>query len=107
VGPSEIDIHEPLSRVEVRTNGQWVPMFENGKPIDDDGYDLEVRYLSKLDEGMGEYEIRWYNPVPGGEYHFRIEPRCKHSALASRAFIYKGFADSQDSGAALVLTGDE
>jgi hypothetical protein len=45
--------------------------------------------------------------VPGGEYRFLIEPRCKHSSLASRAFIYKGFADGQDARAALVLTGDE
>ncbi len=105
VGDSEIDLHEPLSRVEVKINGQWAPMRTNGEPIDDDGYDMEVRYLKKLDEGMGKYEVRWYNPVPGGEYRFLIEPRCRHSALASRAFIYKGFADGRDTGAALVLTG--
>jgi neutral ceramidase len=105
VGPSEIDFHKPLSGMETKIDEQWVPMMENGEPVNDDRYDLEVRYLKKLDEGMGEYEVRWYNPVPGGEYRFRIEPRCRHSALASRAFIYKGFADGQDAGAALVLTG--
>jgi neutral ceramidase len=93
VGPSEIDFHEPLSRVEVKIDEQWVPMLENGEPIDDDGYDMEVRYLKKLDEGMGKYEVRWYNPVADGEYRFVIEPRCKHTALVSRAFTYKGFAD--------------
>ena len=107
IGASEIDFHEPLSRVEVKINGQWVLMRANGEPIDDDGYDMEVRYLKKLGEGMGKYEVRWYNPVTGGEYRFVIEPRCKHSALVSRAFIYKRFADGQDTGAALVLTGDE
>jgi neutral ceramidase len=90
VGPSEIDFHEPLSRVEVQINGQWALMRANGGPIDDDGYDMEVRYLKKLGEGMGKYEVRWYNPVPGGEYRFLIEPRCRHSALVSRAFMYKG-----------------
>ena len=93
VGPSEIDFHEPLSRVEVKIDEQWVPMLENAEPIDDDGYDMEVRYLKKLDEGMGRYEVRWYNPVTGGEYRFVIEPRCKHTTLVSRAFTYKGFAD--------------
>jgi neutral ceramidase len=105
VGASEIDLHEPLSRVEVKKNGEWVPMFVDGKPIDDDGYDMEVRYLKKLDEGMGKYEVRWYNPVPGGEYRFLIEPRCKHSALVSRAFKYKGFADGKKKGAAVVFAG--
>ncbi|MHC4284341.1 MAG: hypothetical protein ACYSWZ_15420, partial [Planctomycetota bacterium] len=105
VGASEIDLHEPLSQVEVKKNKEWAAMFENGKPIDDDGYDMEVRYLKKLGEGMGKYEVRWYNPVPGGEYRFVIEPRRSHSALVSRAFMYKGFADGQEKGAAVVLAG--
>ena len=99
VGPGEIDFHEPLSRLEVKIDEHWVPMLENAEPIDDDGYDMEVRYLKKLDEGMGRYEVRWYNPVPGGEYRFVIEPRCKHAALVSRAFIYKGFTDGNTAGA--------
>ena len=107
VGPGEIDFHEPLSRVEVKIDEHWVPMLENAEPIDDDGYDMEVRYLKKLDEGMGKYEVRWYNPVPGGEYRFVIEPRCKQAALVSRAFIYKGFANRQGDRAAIVLTGEE
>jgi neutral ceramidase len=93
VGPSEIDFHKPLSRVEVKFNEQWMPMVENGKPIDDDGYDMEVRYLRKRNDGMGEYEVRWYNPVVGGEYRFLIEPRGNNPVLTSRAFVYKGFAD--------------
>ena len=93
VGPSEIDFHKSLSRVEVKINEQWVPIVENGKPIDDDGYDMEVRYMRKLYDGMGEYEVRWYNPVVGGEYRFLIEPRGNNSVLRSRAFVYKGFAD--------------
>lgn len=93
VGPSEIDFHKPLSRVEVKINEQWTPMMAEDKPIDDDGYDMEVRYMRKLDEGMGEYEVRWYNPVVGGEYRFVIEPRGNYSVLTSRAFVYKGFAD--------------
>ncbi len=88
VGPSEIDFHKSLSRVEVNINEQWVPMVEDGKPIDDDGYDMEVRYMRKLYDGMGEYEVRWYNPVVGGEYRFLIEPRGNNSVLTSRIFAY-------------------
>ena len=91
VGASEIDYHKPLSGVEVKIDNQWVLMVKNGEPANDDGYDIEVRFLKKLNHGMGEYEVRWYNPVLGGEYRFVIEPRCKHATLVSRAFIYKGF----------------
>jgi len=107
VGAGEIDFHQPLSRVEVKVNDQWVPMVNKAEPVNDDGYDMEVRYLNELDNGMGEYEARWYNPVTGGEYRFAIEPRCNRPALMSRVFIYKGCTDSQDTGAALVLAGDE
>jgi len=96
IGPSEINFHIPLSRVEVKTDNQWVLLRENEEPIHDDGYDLEVRYLDERDDGMGEYEVRWYNPAPGGEYRFLIAPRQKHSALTSRAFTYKVFTDGQD-----------
>ena len=89
VGPSEIRFHQPLGRVEAKTNGRWHLMSAHGEPIHDDGYDLEVRYLGDLDDGMAKYELRWYNPVPGGEYRFRIEPRGEHRVLVSRAFLYR------------------
>jgi neutral ceramidase len=104
VGPSEIDFHKSLSQVEVKINNQWMRMVEDGRPIDDDGYDMEVRYLKKLDDGMGEYEVRWYNPVPGGEYRFLIEPRGKHPALTSQVFVYKGFAKGHGKSLVLMLT---
>lgn len=106
VGASEIDFHRPLSRVEVKIDGEWLPMVKNDEPVNDDGYDIEVRYLKKLDDGMGEYEVRWYNPVPGGEYRFVIEQRCKHSKLVGSSFIYNGFANQRDNGVTLALTGE-
>jgi neutral ceramidase len=93
VGPSEIDFHKPLSSLEVKVNEQWMLMTTGNKPINDDGYDMEVRYLRKLEDGMGEYEVRWYNPVAGGEYRFMIEPRGNNCMLTSRIFVYQGFAD--------------
>ncbi|MHC4715775.1 MAG: neutral/alkaline non-lysosomal ceramidase N-terminal domain-containing protein [Planctomycetota bacterium] len=96
VGPSRIDFHRPLSRVEVRTDGSWELLRVSGEPIHDDGYDLEVRYLRRRAGGMGKYEVRWYNPVPGGEYRFVIEPRGEYAALTSRAFLYRGSPDGGD-----------
>lgn len=90
VGPGEMDFHRPLSRVEVQSQQGWELLRANGEPIDDDGYDLEIRYLAARDDGMGEYEVRWYNPVPGGVYRFVIEPRQGHPTLLSRPFTYKG-----------------
>jgi neutral ceramidase len=103
VGPGEMELHQSLSRVEVKNPQHWETLWVNGEPIHDDGYDLEVRYLGHLDKGMGQYELRWYNPVPGDEYRFRIEPRGEHPALVSRAFLYRGFAGGQDVKAALAF----
>jgi len=97
VDGSEICYHKPLCRVEVRMNDQWVLLSARGEPIHDDGYDLEIRYLGHLDQGLGHYELRWYNPVPGGEYRFRIEPRGEHAALISQAFFYRGFTGGPDA----------
>jgi neutral ceramidase len=89
VGPSEICFHEPLSRVEVHIHDQWVLMSTHNEPIHDDGYDLEVRYLGDRDGDMAKYELRWYNPVPGGQYRFVIESRGQRPTLVSRAFVYR------------------
>jgi neutral ceramidase len=107
VGSGEIDFHKPLAGVEVKIDDKWVPLVASAEPVNDDGYDIEVRYLRKLADGMGEYEARWYNPVPGGEYRFVIEPRSKHAALVSRAFTYNGFADRQAAGVTLALAGEK
>jgi neutral ceramidase len=92
VGPDQIDLHRPLGRVEVKNQQGWETLWANGEPIHDDGYDLEVRYLAGRDDGMGEYEVRWYNPVPGGTYRFVIEPRQGRPTLISQPFNSKGLA---------------
>jgi len=107
VGPGEIRFHQPLSCVEVKINDQWVLMSSNGEPIHDDGYDLEVRYLGDLGNAMGKYELRWYNPVPGGEYRFRIEPRGEQPPLVSRAFLYRGFAGGRAPKSALAFASPQ
>ena len=92
VGPRAVDLHRPLSRVEVERQHRWEALWVNGEPIHDDGYDLEVRYLAARGEGMGEYEVRWYNPAPGGAYRFVVESRQGQPALVSQPFTYTGFS---------------
>jgi neutral ceramidase len=92
VGPSAVDLHRPLSRVEIERQQRWETLWVNGEPIHNDRYDLEVRYITARDEDMGEYEVRWYNPVPGGVYRFVVAPRQGHPALVSQPFTYTGFS---------------
>ena len=40
VGPDKIDFHRPLSQIEIKVDERWMPMVDDGKPIDDDGYDM-------------------------------------------------------------------
>ena len=88
VGASEINLHEPLVKVESLILGQWIEMQNAGEPINDDGYDLEVRLTDEEDKGMAEYQVRWYNPVAGGQYRFVIAARQQQPELRSKTFTY-------------------
>ena len=93
VGPSAIAFDRRLVSVEQRLGGEWLPLVVNGEPVHDDGYDVEVRYLQDDDQGMAEYESRWYNPLAAGEYRFVIEAREGQPALHSAAFTWGGNSD--------------
>lgn len=88
VGASEILLHLPLVKVEALINGQWIEMQNVGEPINDDGYDLEVLLTDEEDLGMAEYQVRWYNPVAGGQYRFVIAPRSQQAELVSKSFTF-------------------
>ena len=88
INPSEIDFHKPLGKIELLQSGNWLPLQVKNEPINDEGYDIEIRYLTDLGNDMGKYEIRWYNPAIGHNYRFVIEPRKKQTRLISRAFSY-------------------
>ena len=114
VGTSRIDFHRPLVRVEVKKNNRWQTLFNQGQPITDEGYDLEVRHLgsatasadvkkpslyksgsNKSDlhrEGMADYQVRWYNPLLSQTaatqaYRIVIHPRAAQPALISEVFF--------------------
>ena len=87
-GASEISLHMHLAKVEIFIDGQWVEMQNAGEPINDDGYDLEIRLTDEEDQGMAEYQVRWYNPVAGGQYRFVIAARSNQAELASKTFSF-------------------
>ena len=93
VNTSQINLHQPLVKVQQRQGDQWVALNVNGAPIDDDGYDVEVRLVKDGKDGMSRYETRWYNPVAGGEYRFVIAPRAGQPELVSPSFNWQ--ADTQ------------
>ncbi|MEH6447978.1 MAG: neutral/alkaline non-lysosomal ceramidase N-terminal domain-containing protein [Oleispira sp.] len=62
VGPSQIDFHQPLVKVEMKTDQGWQVLAQGQHLITDEGYDVEVRLLDTEDKGMGTYQVRWYNP---------------------------------------------
>lgn len=88
VNISKIDLHRPLVKVEQLVDGQWVAAKAGLQPIDDEGYDVEVRVLKNAKNGMANYESRWYNPVAGGEYRFVIAERNGQGALYSESIRY-------------------
>ena len=87
VGPSKINFHNPLGRIEVKTDSGWKTLAIGNHVINDDGYDMEIRFLDDEDDGMGEYEIRWYNPNKEGQYRFGIDAREGQALLNSKMFM--------------------
>jgi len=88
VGPSEIKLHQPLMRVENKIDNKWQPLFIDSRPVSDEGYDLEIRFIKTVDKNMALYEGRWYNPRPGSFYRFTVAPRKDHARISSKAFKY-------------------
>ncbi|WP_189386985.1 neutral/alkaline non-lysosomal ceramidase N-terminal domain-containing protein [Bacterioplanes sanyensis] len=86
VGPSHIDFHRPLAHVEVWRDGQWQRLYRQYVPVSDDGYDLEVRWLENAEQGMAHYQLRWYEPLAGGQYRLVIAARGNQAALISEPF---------------------
>lgn len=91
IGKDQIDYHLPLAKVEVKTDTGWQLLYHGLQAIDDDGYDLEVRYLGMMPKKvakMAHYQLRWYNPVKGGTYRFVIAPRANQPVLYSQEFSF-------------------
>lgn len=93
VEPSKIAFDKPLIKIEEFKDGKWQLAFNKNERLDDEGYDLEVRYLAdesynEAENGMAVYQVRWYNPVKGGKYRIAIEPRGSFAKFYSPAFNF-------------------
>jgi neutral ceramidase len=72
VEPAALDWHEPMVRVERSVGGgPWEPAEREGRVVDDQGWDLEVRWLGG-DDGVHRYAVRWFDPAFGSDLRHRF-----------------------------------
>lgn len=89
VNASKINLHQPLAHIEIKGDNGWQPLAVGKHIINDQGYDVEVRLTDEEDQGMAEYEVRWYNPqaaqaqAAGKQYRFVIQRRLADRPLVS------------------------
>lgn len=91
VAPGQLQLHEPLLMVEASDDGiTYGPLRdEQGVPVNDQGYDLQIIYDGDSDAGMARYRVRWYNPVvarQGQWFRFSMERRAGLDVVTSSAF---------------------
>lgn len=88
VSPDKINFHQALISIEENIEGKWQPLSIGLMPVNDEGYDIDVRYLDDADKGMATYQTRWYNPKTNGEFRFKIYTRASGNAIYSQPFRY-------------------
>ncbi len=90
VAPARIDFHRPLVQIETSADGiDWQPLENEGRAVDDSGYDLAVRFCKNLKKRhMGLYEAVWFDPaIPAGHVcRFKVLPRQGQAILYSSVF---------------------
>jgi neutral ceramidase len=88
--PAEIHMHEPIVKLAKSTdNKNWTSFKVGLQPMDDEGYDIEVR-LEKKNKKYATYAAKWYNPTleKGTHYRFVIYPRDdRQEVLYSGSFM--------------------
>ena len=97
VAPGNLDWHEPLVRVEAEdgadggkgaeADGAWRPATYRGRPVDDQGWAIEVSYV-RQDGDEHHYRVRWHDPAFAGDrrHRFVLEANAGRPELASAAF---------------------
>ncbi len=91
ISAGNIELNKPLIHMEFSDDGShWVPLILNNRPVNDEGYDIGVRYLGELDSNnLATYESEWFNPEFGGDnrrYRFVVEAREGQQTLYSGIF---------------------
>jgi neutral ceramidase len=88
--PARFAFSEPAVVIETSDDlAAWRPLVVNNVPVDDGGYDIAIICTkANTKDGMGVYEARWYNPVPGNgkHYRFKILPRGGEGVFYSPTF---------------------
>lgn len=92
VSPDKIAFHQRLISIEEYTDGQWRSLYAGLMPVNDDGYDIDIRYLDDEDQGMATYQARWNNPKVGAKFRFKIHARAQDAPLYSQPFGYDNTA---------------
>ena len=78
VAPAGLRWHEPLARVEMSDDGgaTWEPALAHGRPVDDQGWALEITDLGPTQGADGparhELRVRWHDPVHRAERRHRF-----------------------------------
>ncbi len=89
VAPAKINFHQSLISVEEQqSDGSWKALKIGNIPVNDEGYDIDIRYIDDADNGMAIYQTRWYNPKSGGQFRFKILARQQGKTLYSKPFSY-------------------
>ncbi|HLM62685.1 MAG TPA: neutral/alkaline non-lysosomal ceramidase N-terminal domain-containing protein [Acidimicrobiales bacterium] len=89
VAPADLDWHEPLLRVEMADGaGVWRPAVAHGRPVDDQGCDIEVVHAGATPEGAHRYVTRWWDPgfKAGRRHRFVLVPNAGQPEVASSGF---------------------
>jgi len=88
VAPGDLQWHEPLVRVESSlAGGDWEVAVAHGRPVDDQGWALEISHRGRSDHGH-RYRVRWYDPAFGDRlrHRFVILPNGGQPRLESATF---------------------
>lgn len=90
VPPNQIDLHNPLLSIETKQGeAPWTPLVINHIPVDDEGYEMQLLFLTDMNDGHGRYELRWFNPIiaePEQAFRFKVEARGDAPVFYSKAF---------------------
>ncbi|XDD51871.1 neutral/alkaline non-lysosomal ceramidase N-terminal domain-containing protein [Leptospira sp. WS92.C1] len=89
VNPSQIQFHQPLLSIQYKEDqGEWKTLFQDAKPVNDSGTELDVRFQGESLDGMAIYEVRWFNPEfhSKRKYRFAVTPRGKEKEFFSPEF---------------------
>ncbi len=88
VAPGDLHWHEPIAIVESQDgDGPWVPAVHHDRPVDDQGWALEISHRGGDSDGH-TYRVRWFDPAfrAGRRHRFVILPNANQPRLESEPF---------------------